>query len=60
MDTTSPPRNWRCSRRRAHPVGLGDEQRELEAEVHKMAPPNCHSVLISHGPCGCPKGRMMV
>ena len=44
----------------ARPVELGDEQRELEAELRKMAPPNGRTVLIFRAPCGCPKGRMEV
>jgi hypothetical protein len=42
------------------PAELGDEHRELEAELRKMAPPNGRSVLIFRAPCGCPKGRMEV
>ncbi|KAL6620443.1 hypothetical protein ACP70R_035582 [Stipagrostis hirtigluma subsp. patula] len=42
------------------PVQLGDEHRELEAELRKMAPPNGRTVLIFRAPCGCPKGRMEV
>ncbi|KAE8797521.1 hypothetical protein D1007_27287 [Hordeum vulgare] len=41
-------------------VELGDEHRELEAELRKMAPPNGRSVLIFRAPCGCAKGRMEV
>ncbi|KAL6853781.1 hypothetical protein ACP4OV_019810 [Aristida adscensionis] len=44
----------------ARPVELGDEHRELEAELRKMAPPNGRTVLIFRAPCGCPKGRMEV
>ncbi|OEL38205.1 hypothetical protein BAE44_0000777 [Dichanthelium oligosanthes] len=44
----------------ARPVELGKEQRELEAELHKMAPPNGRTVLIFRSPCRCPKGRMEV
>ncbi|KAJ1285930.1 hypothetical protein BS78_03G314800 [Paspalum vaginatum] len=44
----------------ARPVDLGDDQRELEAELRKMAPPNGRTVLIFRAPCGCPKGRMEV
>ncbi|CAM0883107.1 unnamed protein product [Alopecurus aequalis] len=42
------------------PVDLGDEHRELEAELRKMAPPNGRTVLIFRSRCGCPKGRMEV
>ncbi|KAF6996460.1 hypothetical protein CFC21_012794 [Triticum aestivum] len=41
-------------------VELGEEHRELEAELRKMAPPNGRSVLIFRSPCGCAKGRMEV
>ncbi|XP_051205000.1 uncharacterized protein [Lolium perenne] len=44
----------------ARPVELGDEHRELEAELRKMAPPNGRSVLTFRAPCGCAKGRMEV
>ncbi|KQK05687.1 uncharacterized protein At5g19025-like [Brachypodium distachyon] len=44
----------------ARPVELGDEHRELEAELRKMAPPNGRTVLTFRAPCGCPKGRMEV
>ncbi|CAO1946373.1 unnamed protein product [Urochloa humidicola] len=44
----------------ARPVELGEEQKELEAELRKMAPPNGRTVLIFRAPCGCPKGRMEV
>ena len=41
-------------------IELGEEHRELEAELRKMAPPNGRSVLIFRAPCGCAKGRMEV
>ncbi|XP_062224504.1 uncharacterized protein At5g19025-like [Phragmites australis] len=44
----------------ARPVELGDEHRELEAELRKMAPPNGRTVLIFRAPCGCPKSRIEV
>ncbi|XP_062207231.1 uncharacterized protein At5g19025-like [Phragmites australis] len=44
----------------ARPMELGDEHRELEVELRKMAPPNGRTVLIFRAPCGCPKGRMEV
>ncbi|CAD6271765.1 unnamed protein product [Miscanthus lutarioriparius] len=40
--------------------GLGDEHRELEAVLRKMAPPNGRTVLIFRAPCGCPKERVEV
>ena len=40
--------------------GLGDEHRELEAVLRKMAPPNGRTVLIFRAPCGCPKERAEV
>ncbi|KAJ1263362.1 hypothetical protein BS78_09G178600 [Paspalum vaginatum] len=39
---------------------LGDEHRELEAVLRKMAPPNGRTVLVFRAPCGCQKGRMEV
>uniref|UniRef100_A0ACD5T9Z8 Uncharacterized protein n=1 Tax=Avena sativa TaxID=4498 RepID=A0ACD5T9Z8_AVESA len=44
----------------ARPVELGEEHRELEAELRKMAPPNGRTVLTFRAPCGCAKGRMEV
>ncbi|CAM0954930.1 unnamed protein product [Alopecurus aequalis] len=44
----------------ARSVELGEEHKELEAELRKMAPPNGRSVLIFRAPCGCAKGRMEV
>jgi len=41
-------------------AGLGDEHRELEAVLRKMAPPNGRTVLIFRAPCGCPKERVEV
>lgn len=39
---------------------LGQDHKELEAELKKMAPPNGRTVLIFRSPCGCPAGRMEV
>ncbi|KAH6813843.1 hypothetical protein C2S51_022861 [Perilla frutescens var. frutescens] len=39
---------------------LGDDRKELEAELKKMAPINGRTVLIFRAPCGCPLGRMEV
>ncbi|CAN6327818.1 unnamed protein product [Urochloa humidicola] len=39
---------------------IGDDHRELEAVLRKMAPPNGRTVLIFRAPCGCPKERMEV
>ncbi|KAK9273479.1 hypothetical protein L1049_018289 [Liquidambar formosana] len=44
----------------AKPLELGDDHKELEAELKKMAPPNGRTVLIFRAPCGCPLGRMEV
>ncbi|OEL37774.1 hypothetical protein BAE44_0001207 [Dichanthelium oligosanthes] len=45
----------------ARPVSeIGDDHRELEAVLRKMAPPNGRTVLIFRAPCGCPKERMEV
>lgn len=43
-----------------HPLELGEDHKELEAELKKMAPMNGRTVLIFRAPCGCPKGRMEV
>jgi LDH2 family malate/lactate/ureidoglycolate dehydrogenase len=45
---------------RVEGIPIGDEHRELEAELRKMAPPNGRSVLTFRAPCGCAKGRMEV
>ncbi|KAG8387398.1 hypothetical protein BUALT_Bualt02G0017400 [Buddleja alternifolia] len=37
---------------------LGQDRKELEAELKKMAPPNGRTVLIFRAPCGCPAGRL--
>jgi hypothetical protein len=42
------------------PSDVGDDHRELEAVLRKMAPPNGRTVLIFRAPCGCPKERMEV
>ncbi|KAK8926649.1 hypothetical protein KSP39_PZI018688 [Platanthera zijinensis] len=39
---------------------LGQDHKELEAELRKMAPLNGRTVLIFRSPCGCPIGRMEV
>lgn len=44
----------------ARPLELGQDQKELEAELKKMAPLNGRTVLIFRSPCGCPAGRMEV
>lgn len=41
-------------------IGLKHEQKELEAELRKMAPPNGRTVLIFRAPCGCPAARFEV
>ena len=42
---------------RGHIIGPGHDQRELEAELRRMAPPNGRAVLICRAPCGCPAAR---
>ncbi|XP_038988277.1 uncharacterized protein At5g19025-like [Phoenix dactylifera] len=42
------------------PLELGEDHKELEAELKKMAPLNGRTVLICRSPCGCPAGRMEV
>ncbi|KAK8941248.1 hypothetical protein KSP39_PZI010450 [Platanthera zijinensis] len=42
------------------PWELGQDHKELEAELKKMAPLNGRTVLIFRSPCGCPTGRMEV
>ncbi|PKA50532.1 Uncharacterized protein AXF42_Ash013747 [Apostasia shenzhenica] len=44
----------------ARPLDLGQDRKELEAELKKMAPLNGRTVLIFRLPCGCPAGRMEV
>ncbi|XP_077235970.1 uncharacterized protein At5g19025-like [Tasmannia lanceolata] len=44
----------------AHALELGQDHKELEAELKRMAPLNGRTVLIFRAPCGCPKGRMEV
>lgn len=39
---------------------LGQDRKELEAELKKMAPLNGRTVLIFRAPCGCPVGRLEV
>lgn len=41
-------------------VELGDDHKELEAELRRMAPPNGRAVLVFRAPCGCPAARMEV
>ncbi|KAG6513555.1 hypothetical protein ZIOFF_023887 [Zingiber officinale] len=41
-------------------VDLGQDHKELEAELKKMAPLNGRTVLTFRSPCGCPLGRMEV
>ncbi|XP_055818534.1 uncharacterized protein At5g19025-like [Solanum dulcamara] len=36
------------------PLELGEERKELEAELKRMAPRNGRTVLIFRAPCGCP------
>ncbi|XP_016459676.2 uncharacterized protein LOC107783216 [Nicotiana tabacum] len=38
------------------PLELGEERKELEAELKRMAPRNGRTVLIFRAPCGCPAG----
>ncbi|XP_010921322.1 uncharacterized protein At5g19025-like [Elaeis guineensis] len=45
---------------RGRPLDLGEDHKELEAELKKMAPTNGRTVLILRAPCGCPEGRMEV
>ncbi|KAK1317459.1 Uncharacterized protein QJS10_CPA05g00608 [Acorus calamus] len=42
------------------PLEVGRDQKELEAELRKMAPLNGRTVLVFRMPCGCPIGRMEV
>lgn len=42
---------------KGHITGPGQDQRELEAELRRMAPPNGRAVLIFRAPCGCPAAR---
>nr|XP_043610821.1 uncharacterized protein At5g19025-like [Erigeron canadensis] len=37
---------------------LGQDHKELEIELKKMAPVNGRTVLIFRAPCGCPAGRL--
>lgn len=39
---------------------LGQDHKELELELKKMAPVNGRSVLIFRAPCGCPAGKLEV
>lgn len=41
-------------------VELGEDHKELEAELKRMAPPNGRAVLVFRAPCGCPAARMEV
>lgn len=42
------------------PLDIGEDHKELEAELKRMAPLNGRTVLIFRSPCGCPIGRMEV
>ncbi|KAL5994990.1 hypothetical protein ACLOJK_025047 [Asimina triloba] len=42
------------------PLELGEDHKELEAELRRMAPRNGRTVLIFRSRCGCPTGRMEV
>jgi len=42
------------------PQALGQDHKELESELKRMAPLNGRTVLIFRAPCGCPAGRMEV
>lgn len=42
------------------PLELGEDHKELEAELKRMAPVNGRTVLIFRAPCGCPLGRLEV
>ncbi|GFZ18136.1 hypothetical protein Acr_26g0014050 [Actinidia rufa] len=42
------------------PLELGEDHKELEAELKRMAPLNGRTVLIFRAPCGCPAGRLEV
>ncbi|XP_031121429.1 uncharacterized protein At5g19025-like [Ipomoea triloba] len=44
----------------AKPLDLGQDRKELEAELKRMAPLNGRTVLIFRAPCGCPAGRLEV
>ncbi|KAJ7559072.1 hypothetical protein O6H91_04G068700 [Diphasiastrum complanatum] len=41
-------------------VELTQDQKELEAELKRIAPPNGRAVLIYRAPCGCPAARFEV
>lgn len=41
-------------------VELGEDHKELEAELKRMAPPNGRAVLVFRAPCGCPVARVEV
>ncbi|KAI5062098.1 hypothetical protein GOP47_0022637 [Adiantum capillus-veneris] len=45
---------WKAS------IELGEDHKELEAELKRMAPPNGRAVLVFRSPCGCPTARMEV
>ncbi|KAK3003779.1 hypothetical protein RJ639_019704 [Escallonia herrerae] len=42
------------------PLELGEDHKELEAELKRMAPLNGRTVLIFRAKCGCPAGRLEV
>ncbi|MCO5558945.1 hypothetical protein L7F22_012536 [Adiantum nelumboides] len=45
---------WKAS------IELGQDHKELEAELKRMAPPNGRAVLVFRSPCGCPTARLEV
>lgn len=45
---------WNCG------LELGEDHKELEAELRRMAPPNGRTVLVLKAPCGCPSARLEV
>lgn len=49
-----------CDKNGVTELELGQDRKELEAELKKMAPLNGRTVLIFRAPCGCPAGRLEV
>jgi len=39
-------------------VELGQDPKELEAELQRIAPPNGQGILNFRAPCGCPLARL--
>ncbi|CAK9880517.1 unnamed protein product [Sphagnum jensenii] len=39
-------------------VELGQDPKELEAELRRIAPPNGRAILNLRAPCGCPLARL--